>query len=115
MRKLKIRTLCGDVKSNGIKLLLNALAANYDLSQNPFIVEPNSCRSTLSINNVPYSHVSFIFEKQRNNIHVLVSWCNGSIVDFESIDGGSIPPETVNLRRAKIFCIFEKASLFVRF
>ena len=28
-------------------------------------------------------------------IYVLVSWCNGSIVDFESIDGGSIPPETV--------------------
>ena len=34
---------------------------------------------------------------------MLVSWCNGSIVDFESIDGGSIPPETVNLRRANLF------------
>ena len=44
-------------------------------------------------------------------MNVLVSWCNGSIVDFESIDGGSIPPETVNVASHEIFCCFTNEKL----
>ena len=45
-------------------------------------------------------------------MNVLVSWCNGSIVDFESIDGGSIPPETVNVASCDNF-FFGETGLFI--